>query len=392
MSGLLSLVKRIRSLQSPPAVPAKEPNALRFGILGAARIGPNALIIPAKSHPDVVVYAVASRDHAKAEAYAKEHSIEKIHSGPNCYQDLVNDPSVDAVYNALPNGLHFEWTMRALEQGKHVLVEKPIADTAAEVEQMVELATSKGLVLLEAVHFIFHPAAQRVKEIVDSGELGSIKRVRSEFAMPSIVSKNAFLKDDVRFNYDLGGGASMDMGVYPLLALRYFTSSDPVNVTKATAIGHAADPARVDRAMYAQFQFPSSVEGETFCDFSMPNWGPFGLFPRMIKWDVVIECERGTVEFFNFPMPHMYHSITVKPHSGQKRVEKSYKFKSGPGEEWWSTYRHQLQAFVDKIRGRTPQAWYEPEASIRQIQCVEKIYAAADMPSRPVSSYFRSSA
>lgn len=102
--------------------------------------------------------------------------------------------------------------MRALAAGKHVLCEKPIADTEAEARQMFVLAKSKGLVLLEAIHWTFHPAAQRMKAIVDSGELGKIQSINCEFCVPVPLNKLFFESDDVRYNYDLGGGSMMDMG------------------------------------------------------------------------------------------------------------------------------------------------------------------------------------
>lgn len=139
-------------LFNPPKA-KKEPSALRFGILGAARIAPNALIAPAKSHPDVVIAAVAARDESKARAYAKTHGIATVYHGNDGYQKLLEDPTIDCIYNPLPNGLHYEWTMRALAAGKHVLLEKPSCNTAEETRKIFELAQAKGLVCLEAFHF-----------------------------------------------------------------------------------------------------------------------------------------------------------------------------------------------------------------------------------------------
>ncbi|CCM06726.1 uncharacterized protein FIBRA_09020 [Fibroporia radiculosa] len=438
---MLGLLRRLRNLGSPPSTPAKSRQALRFGILGAARIGPNALITPARSHPDVVVHAVASRDPAKAAAYAQMHRIPKVYSGGACYQgtlpkqqhthkrtgfqrftvaglvtkvDLLDDCDIDVVYIALPNGLHFEWAMRALERGKHVLVEKPMADTAAEAQYLVDLAAKKGLVLLEAIHYFFHPAVQRVKEIIDSGELGKIKcvnadfhpavqrvkeiidsgelgkikYVNAEFAVPNIPDGIIFLKDDVRYDYNLGGGAMMDMGVYTLSAIRYFTSSEPVKVTEAAATGYKLDPKRVDRAMHARYLLPQSIDAETFVDFSMPGWGPFQLLPQAFKLTVYFELEGGHLELYNFPIPHVYHSIKIKPRGRKVRVEKAYVFEDGRGEDWWTSYRYQLEAFVEKVRGRQPQWWPADDEAVRQLQWVENVYTAAEMPVRPTSRAF----
>ncbi|KAH9834562.1 uncharacterized protein C8Q71DRAFT_769606 [Rhodofomes roseus] len=391
MAGVASLLSRLRKLNNPPEVPAKLPNALRFGILGAARIAPNALIVPAASHADVVVTAVASRDQAKASAYAKKHKIPTVYHGSDCYQQLLDDPNVDAVYNPLPNGLHYEWTVKALNAGKHVLVEKPVADTSAEAQQMIDLADKKDLVLLEAIHWTFHPASQRVKEIIESRELGELKNIKADFALPTLPHGLVLLEDDVRFQYDLGGGVTMDMGVYPLSAIRFFSSSDLAKVESAKAIGHERDPARIDRAMQTHLVLQSSVEADVFVDYAMPGWGPFHIIPRMVKCNIHLELEGGTIDFFNFVMPTLYHSITVKPTGKKARVEKVYEYKDGLGKEWWSTYRYQLEAFVDKVRGRTPKTWSTHDDPVKQMQWVESVYAAAEMPARPTSTYFRSS-
>ncbi|KAI0833793.1 NAD-P-binding protein [Trametes gibbosa] len=370
------------------AILKKTSNPLRFGILGAARIGPDALITPAKSHADVVVAAVAARDATKAAKYAKTHNIAKTFSGSNAYQQLLDDPEIDAVYIALPNAYHFEWSIRTLNAGKHALIEKPIADSAEEASQIFALAEEKGLVALEAIHFTFHPAAQRVKAIIESGELGKVKSVVGEFAVPSLLSSLFFQKDDIRFQYDLGGGATMDMGVYPLAAMRFLTGteSDAPDVTKATALGQP-QTTRIDRGMQVTYALPSSITGETYVDFAMPGWGPFGLLPRLPKLSVRVALEGGDIEFYNYPLAGAYHWIKVKPRKGSARTEKAYKHPDGKGDTSWTTYRYQLEAFVDKIRGRTPQYWTDPKTTITALETVGRIYASADLPPRIKSSY-----
>jgi len=383
MSGFIGFLKRNITLNNPPSVD-KDTNALRFGILGAARIGPDAVIKPAKSHPSVVVAAVASRDRTKADRYAKQHSIPKVFAGSDCYHKLVDDPEIDVIYNALPNGLHYEWTMRALQAGKHVLVEKPCANTAAEARTMFEYAASKGLVLLEGYHYRFYPAIQRAKEIVESGELGKIKSVYAELALPKGF---ILLKDDIRWDFNLGGGATMDMGVYTLSSVRYMASSNPLEVLSATPTGYIHNPTQVDSAIHATYSFPSSITAETLVDFQLPPWGPFHLLPRAPKNSLTVKLEGGEIHYNLLVLPHIFHSIKVKPTKGKSRVEKVYKFKDGSGEEWWSTYRYQLQAFVDQVRGRQPQAWITAEESITQMEWIEKIYTKAGLPVRPASSF-----
>src|SRR5262245_6154694 len=146
--------------------PMAEDQPLRIGILGAARIAPMALVRPARDVPEARVLAVAARDRQRAERFAQRHGIPRVHPS---YQALLDDPEIDAVYIPLPNGLHCEWSVRALEAGKHVLCEKPIASNAVEATRMAEVAVKTGHVLVEAFHWRCHPLATRMREVLRSG-------------------------------------------------------------------------------------------------------------------------------------------------------------------------------------------------------------------------------
>ncbi|HTD50007.1 MAG TPA: Gfo/Idh/MocA family oxidoreductase, partial [Acidimicrobiia bacterium] len=147
---------------------------LRIGILGAARIAPSAVIKPARNVDEAAIHAVAARDRTRAQSFASKHGIPKVH---DTYAALVADPDLDAIYNPLPNGLHAEWTIAALEAGKHVLCEKPFTANAKEAEDVAAVASRTGLVLMEAFHYRYHPLAQRVLDIVGSGVLGQVRHV-----------------------------------------------------------------------------------------------------------------------------------------------------------------------------------------------------------------------
>ncbi|KIP03769.1 hypothetical protein PHLGIDRAFT_121299 [Phlebiopsis gigantea 11061_1 CR5-6] len=369
-------------------VAAKAEAPLRFGILGAARVAPVTLITPAESHPDVVVAAVAARDRAKAAKYAKYYDIGKFYGGPDAYQELIDDLEIDAVYIALPNIFHYEWAFKALSGGKHVLIEKPITDTEAEAAALITLAEQKGLVLLEVNHYCFHPAAQRAREVVRSGELGKIKSIIGEYAVPNLLALLVFEKNDIRFQYALGGGSMMDVGVYPLSAILYLTGADALKVTRAAAIPHPADPARIDHGMRATLALLDGATAELYCDYRMPGWGPCGLLPCLPKVLLLLDMEGGTVEFFGFTMPQIYHYIQVTPRRRPQRTEKVYRHADGTGDGRWSSYRYQLEAFVDKVRGRTPQYWPSREDSVNQMRAICQVYGKAGMPARPASSFF----
>ncbi|KAJ3528544.1 hypothetical protein NM688_g7984 [Phlebia brevispora] len=401
MASFVGFLKRIKAMNNPPRVPLSTESApIKFGILGAANIAPSALILPARSHAEVEIYAVAARNLEKAQAFAAKHGIEKAYGGPTAYQqlmifpsaELLDDPRVVAVYNPLPNGLHYEWTMKALSAGKHVLLEKPSADTAAETREMFEYAEQKGLVLLEAFHYRFHPAVQRVKEILSSGELGAIKHVEARMA----IFRGLMKDDDIRFNYELGGGAMMDMGCYTMNCLRYMTGSEPTSVTSATPDlfpSKTQSPSLVDGGMTAELSFPNDVTGSLFCHLRHPP--SYFIVPKMPELLFKAECEGGELKLFNFVLPTAYHYIEVTTKTGQdgkgrkKRIEKVYKpAQDGwPGEDWWSTYRYQLEAFVNKVKGRTPQTWLAADDAVANMEAIEKVYEKSGLGVRPASKF-----
>ena len=174
---------------------------MRIGILGAARVAPTALINPAKGNAEVVVAAVAARDGSRAQAFAAKHGIARVHGS---YEALIADPDLDAVYIPLPTGLHGRWTRAALAAGKHVLCEKPFTANAAEAREIAELAAKSDRVVMEAFHYRYHPLTLRVEQIIASGELGKLERVEVALCFP--LPKFS----DIRYNYSLAGGATMD--------------------------------------------------------------------------------------------------------------------------------------------------------------------------------------
>ncbi|TFG94091.1 MAG: Gfo/Idh/MocA family oxidoreductase, partial [Myxococcales bacterium] len=136
------------------------------------------------------------------------------------YDELLACPEIDAVYNPLPNGLHCEWTIRALEAGKHVLCEKPMASNASEAERMAEAARKAGRVLVEAFHWRYHPLAERMREVVRT-RLGEVEHLEAWLCIPFL------LPGDIRFRYELGGGATMDTGCYAINVVRWLAEAEP---------------------------------------------------------------------------------------------------------------------------------------------------------------------
>ncbi len=324
---------------------------MKIGVLGAARIAPAALVRPARVVDGVEVGAVAARDRGRAEAFAARHGVPAVHE---TYADLLADPSLDAVYVPLPNGLHARWTLAAIEAGKHVLCEKPFTANAAQAREVAAAAAGTGLVVMEAFHYRYHPLAERMHDIVHSGELGRIRRVETAmcFPLPRF--------SDIRYDYGLAGGALMDAGCYAVHCLRLLSPGEPT-VTSAKALPLRRDR-RVDRAMTARFSFPGGATGE----LRTSMWSSTLL---RIRAEVVGEHGRLTVH--NFVAPQFWSRFTVVV-NGRRRRERF------AGE---STYVRQLRAFAAAVRGE-PANLTPPADSVVTMSLIDDIYAAAGLPQR----------
>ena len=178
--------------------------SVRFGILSTARINEKVLS-GARESELVEVAAVASRDQARAEEYAREHGIARAYGG---YEELLADPELDAVYISLPNSLHVEWSIKALEAGKHVLCEKPLSRRPDDVERAFDTAERTGLLLTEAFMYRHNPQTARLQELVAGGAIGKLRAVRAAFSFTLSDPAN------IRLSSDLDGGALMDVGCY----------------------------------------------------------------------------------------------------------------------------------------------------------------------------------
>jgi predicted dehydrogenase len=263
--------------------------AFRIGMLGAAPIGVSALIRPARRLPGIEAAGVAARDPERARRYAAKHRVPGIHRS---YAALLDDPTIDAVYIALPNSLHAEWTIRALQAGKHVLCEKPLAANARQAEHMARAAAAAQRVLVEGFHYRYHPLASRLKAILDSGEIGRIRHIETEFSVPLLQPRS------IQFRYDLGGGATMDVGCYAINLLRFLAGAEP-QVVQAQA--RLIRP-QVDRLMAADFRFEDGRSGRMICSL---------LSARLLRASATVYGSAGDV-LVNFPfLPHRFHRLTV---------------------------------------------------------------------------------
>jgi len=199
--------------------PSKPDRRLRWGIISTAEIGIKKVIPGIQRSPRSEVVAIASRDLKRAQGAAKQLGIPKAYGS---YEELLADPTIDAVYNPLPNHLHVPLTLQATKAGKHVLCEKPVAITAAEAEQLRHCP--KDRVVMEAFMVRFHPQWLRAREIVQSGEIGELKTVNVVFSYYNTDPNN------VRNMADIGGGGILDIGCYPVVGARFLFGAEPKRV------------------------------------------------------------------------------------------------------------------------------------------------------------------
>jgi len=228
---------------------------VRLGVLSTARIN-TAVLKGARESDRVGVIAVASRELARATAYAAEHGIDRPYGS---YEVLLDDPDVDAVYISLPNSMHVEWSIAALEAGKHVLCEKPLGRRPEEVERAFDAADRNGRVLMEAFMYRHHLQTHALHELVLSGRIGELRQVRaaSSFKLED--------PENVRMRPELDGGALMDLGCYCVNGARLL-GGEPEVVFGRQLVGATG----VDVRFTGLLEFPDGVVAEFHCGFDLP--------------------------------------------------------------------------------------------------------------------------
>lgn len=323
---------------------------VRIGVLGAAKILPMALILPALRVPEIKVAAIAARDPQRANRSARLFRIPRVH---RTYDELLADPEIDAIYNPLPNGLHAEWTIKALRAGKHVLCEKPFASNAKEAEQMARVAAETGLVLSEAFAYRHHPLTAYLKQVI-TNNLGKIQNIEARFCFLLLNFSN------VRYRYDLAGGALMDAGCYPISMVRYLMGGEP-QVVSAKARLIKPD---VDSRMEADMLFPNGATGRIVCDM---------LSPRLFDSFLHVKGDEGEMKVISPFQPHWFHWITIRNAKGTWRGRVK-------GD---NVYALQLRAFASAIQSGTP-ILTDAQQAVGTMRVIDAVYKKAGLAFRGI--------
>ena len=287
---------------------------VRWGIVSTADI--NRKVIPgAKESPKVELMAVASRTQDRADEYAKEWGIERAYGS---YEELLADPDVEALYISLPNTMHVEWSIRALEAGKHVLCEKPLSRHPDDVAAAFDAADGNGRLLTEAFMYRHNPQTKRLKELVDGGAIGELRLIRSAF------SYGLYDEDNIRLRPDVEGGALMDVGCYNVSGSRLL-GGEPERVFGEAWYG----PSGTDWVFTATMRFPNDVIALFDCGTAMPN-----------RDELEAIGSEGSL-FLDDPWHCNKPVIEVRREDGVERIEL----------EREDSYRLELENLSDAIRG-----------------------------------------
>ena len=327
---------------------------MKIGILGAAAIAPSAIIAPARLVEGVEVHAVAARDVHRAEKFARKYGLAKSFGS---YGALLADEQIDAVYIPLPNGLHGEWTLRALNAGKHVLCEKPFTANAEEAETVAQKAKQTTLTVMEAFHWRYHALAARVKQITQTREIGDVVQVEMSLCFPLPVF------NDIRWQWALAGGSLMDAGCYCVSITRFLADAEAdsgIEVTRARA--KTIGDNRIDRWISADLSFGNGVQGTV----TAAMWSG-----TLLKMKAKVTGSHGELHILNPVAPQYLNRLTVKS-GGTRRTE------SVKGE---ATYTAQLRAFKAACEGKATNLT-GVDYAVRNMGLIDAIYRKAELPIR----------
>jgi predicted dehydrogenase len=328
---------------------------LRIGVLGAARIAVVAIVAPAQLTGARLV-AVAARDRTRAEAFAAEHGVERV---LDSYADVLADPEVEAVYNPLANGLHGPWNLAALAAGKHVLTEKPSASNAAEAREVRDAAARAGVVFMEAFHYLYHPVARRMLEVLDSGEIGELRHVEVHMEIPPPPD------GDPRWSLPLAGGGLMDVGCYAIhlhRVLGRFAGGAP-RVTGAAGREREGHPG-VDEWVRAELAFPGGATGVVHSSMAAAE----------LRITALLVGDAGEVRAANFALPHRDDRVWVTAGG----VEREERLGLRP------SYAYQLEAFAAAVRDGAPVPT-DADDAVATAALIDDCYRAAGFDLRPRS-------
>lgn len=325
---------------------------LRWGVLSTANIGRAAVIPAIKASGNGRLVAVASRNAERAEAFASKNGIPEAYG---TYEEMLEDPELDALYIPLPNSGHCEWTVKALAAGKHVLCEKPLALNAAECREMGEAADRHGVVLMEAFMYRFHPRTERVIQMVRDGVIGPLRSIRASFSF------RLRTRENIRLDPDLGGGALMDVGCYCVNVIRTLVGTEPVEVQAFANWGDTG----VDEEMVGTLRFADGLLAQFDCALTLER-----------REQYQVAGPDGHLDIASAFLPGAERTA-IAEHRGRDGVTEH---PIGGADE----YQLMVEHFADSVLHGTP-VRYSPEEASANMRVIEALYRSARDEGKPTT-------
>ncbi|RWB78352.1 MAG: Gfo/Idh/MocA family oxidoreductase [Mesorhizobium sp.] len=319
----------------------------RWGVLSTAKIGREQLLPAIVDSENGVLSAIASRDLSKAKALGERFGARHAFGS---YEELLASPDVDGVYIPLPTSQHVEWTAKAIEAGKHVLVEKPLALDAKDIPPLIKLRDQKKVLVCEAFMVVYHPQWIKVRDLIASGAIGRLRHVQGAFSYYNVDPNN------MRNKLDLGGGALPDIGVYPTVSTRFSTGKEPIRVQ-----------ATIERDKTFGTDIYSSIRAD-FGDFELSFYLSTQMAARQV---MVFHGEKGFIEVFGPFNAGLYEHHRIELHNQNHTEAQVFRF---PGTQ---QYRLECEAFVRAAQGGKDRVFTLEESVLNQ-KVIDAIFRAGE--------------
>ena len=319
----------------------------RWGVLSTAKIGREQLLPAIVDSENGVLSAIASRDLSKAKALGERFGARHAFGS---YEELLASKEVDGVYIPLPTSQHVEWTAKAIEAGKHVLVEKPLALDAKDIPPLIKLRDEKKVLVCEAFMVVYHPQWIKVRDLIAGGAIGRLRHVQGAFSYYNVDPNN------MRNQLDLGGGALPDIGVYPTVSTRFSTGKEPLRVQ-----------ATIERDKNFGTDIYSSIRAD-FGDFELSFYLSTQMAARQV---MVFHGEKGFIEVFGPFNAGLYEHHRIELHNQNHTEAQVFRF---PGTQ---QYRLECEAFVRAAQGGKDRVFTLEESVLNQ-KVIDAIFRAGD--------------
>lgn len=319
----------------------------RWGVLSTAKIGREQLLPAIVESENGILSAIASRDLSKAKALGERFGARHAFGS---YEELLASKEVDGVYIPLPTSQHVEWTAKAIEAGKHVLVEKPLALDAKDILPLIKLRDQKKVLVCEAFMVTYHPQWIKVRDLIASGAIGRLRHVQGAFSYYNVDPTN------MRNQLDLGGGALPDIGVYPTVSTRFSTGKEPLRVQ-----------ATIERDKTFGTDIYSSIRAD-FGDFELSFYLSTQMAARQV---MVFHGEKGFIEVFGPFNAGLYEHHRIELHNQNHTEAQVFRF---PGTQ---QYRLECEAFVRATQGGKDRVFTLEESVLNQ-KVIDAIFRAGE--------------